>query len=490
MKRKIIDSSVDDKKINAINTDDSIEDIEQIENLIVKKNNKIKIFSVFFVILILVIVFSIIGIRSNNNKYIDEVARINTNDYILIKDDEKFGYIDVNGKVIIKPKFDSAEKFINGYAKVKEGDTYKLIDKSGKVKFEVKEKNDIVYIDEYNIWIINKNLYNDKLKKLNKKNTVVRYYSNGYLRWINESDKTAGLMDYNGKITYKHKLESEKDHFNILAIGAQNNKKDSNKYCTVNYNNNKYAIINCATGKVIYDYTENYISNEHSTYFDIKKSDNYSFVERLIIINDEIAYKSDDKDVVIYNYDDYYTITNTPDRKFLYLSKKDGKITEKQPDIEEIKVEKTTSEKLLDVKINKCDSGVGLKSDSGRKLSCEWDDIKLFDEIVTNYLISKNKYYVLVQKDEKTYIMNLSNKKKIAEFNSTNVILNNGSLFAEFVDKDNGEKIVYSLSTGKSNKFDKDSNISLYSNYFTVKKNGNLEYYNLKLKKIYSSENK
>ena len=470
--------------------ENSIEDIEQIEDLIIKKNTKLKIFIIFGIILLAIVIISFLGIRTGSSKYDDKVEKIDDDQYIIIKENEKYGYINDDGKVIIGAVYDEADQFIGNYAIVKKDKKYKLIDKSGKVKFETDVKNNIEYIEEFKIWIINENLYDSNLGKLNDKNVTVRYQSDGYLKWKNSSKKLAGIMDYTGKITYKYKLENEKSHFGILAIGSQNDTKDSNKYCVINSDNKEYAIVNCKTGKVIYDYSENFISNEKATFYDIKTNKNYSFVERIIVINDEIVYKSKNKDEIIYNYDNYFTITNTPDRKYLYLSKKDGKITEEQPDVKDIDIDDITPESIMDIKVYKCDVGFGIKSDNGKKLACEWKDIKLFDNSVTNYLVKKNKYYVIAQDNEKYYIINISNNKKLAEFNSNNVIINDGALFAEFIDIDNGDKIVYSLTTNKSKNFDKDSNISLYNNYFTVKKDGKTEYYNLKLKLIYTVENK
>jgi len=45
---------------------------------------------------------------------------------------EKYGYVDQNGREIIPPKYDHTWKFIGGYAAVKLGDKYGFIDKAGK----------------------------------------------------------------------------------------------------------------------------------------------------------------------------------------------------------------------------------------------------------------------------------------------------------------------------------------------------------------------
>ena len=43
----------------------------------------------------------------------------------------KYGYIDQNGKVVVSPKYDNTWKFIGGFAAVRSGDRYGFIDKRG-----------------------------------------------------------------------------------------------------------------------------------------------------------------------------------------------------------------------------------------------------------------------------------------------------------------------------------------------------------------------
>ncbi|HEX6189158.1 MAG TPA: WG repeat-containing protein [Pyrinomonadaceae bacterium] len=51
----------------------------------------------------------------------------------LIQQDEKFGYIDRNGRTIIRPAFDAAGKFHEGLAKVRTASKWGYIDKTGQV---------------------------------------------------------------------------------------------------------------------------------------------------------------------------------------------------------------------------------------------------------------------------------------------------------------------------------------------------------------------
>jgi hypothetical protein len=55
-----------------------------------------------------------------------------------VKIGEKFGYIDRSGKIIIEPKFEGAENFSEGLATVKIGEKFGYIDRSGKIIIEPK----------------------------------------------------------------------------------------------------------------------------------------------------------------------------------------------------------------------------------------------------------------------------------------------------------------------------------------------------------------
>jgi WG containing repeat len=80
----------------------------------------------------------------------------------------KFGYIDKQGKLVIKPAFDDARKFRDGLAPVNVGDKWGYIDKSGKTVIqpqfedaqsfesglaEVQSGGGSGYIDQTGAWV-------------------------------------------------------------------------------------------------------------------------------------------------------------------------------------------------------------------------------------------------------------------------------------------------------------------------------------------------
>ena len=121
-------------------------------------------------------------------------------------------------------------------------------------------------------------------------------------------------------------------------------------------------------------------------------------------------------------------------------------------------------------------------------LSCEWDDIDFLGLDLYKYLSSKGKNYILVEKDKKTYLLNVKNGKKVVEFNSNYVDDDYDTTFLYYKDKDTGEQVIYNLLSGKTLRINKDDSVYTYSNYVKVKSDKKTEYYNTDLKLFYTEE--
>lgn len=189
-----------------------------------------------------------------------------------------YGYKDQDGNIIIEGKYDVASEFYGDYAKVviSMDDTYytQIIDKNENIIFsysksECDRGTCIQYYEDYNAWIINQKLYNSNLKLLTDEGTIVKAYDYGYLAWLNSSTSTTkgGIMLFDGTITYTYNFtdKSTKPTIEIkpskMMDGVQ-----KERYCTVKTygvlygdKNGQTAIVNCDTGKIVYDYQEHTI---------------------------------------------------------------------------------------------------------------------------------------------------------------------------------------------------------------------------------------
>ena len=73
------------------------------------------------------------------------------------------------------------------------------------------------------------------------------------------------------------------------------------RYCVVEIGNKK-GIVNCDTGKVIYDYTESYISVDDDNIFSISEKETYDLLNVMYIQDDKIVYQSSNKNIELSYY--------------------------------------------------------------------------------------------------------------------------------------------------------------------------------------------
>ena len=127
-----------------------------------------------------------------------------------------------NGEVVIKAKYTAAERFYGDYAAVSfvDGDTAKsaIIDKEGNVKLEQKNSSaEVKYDDRYDIWIINGDIYSNKLVKLNPEETSGQYIGGGYMKISKSGDSGITLVSESGAEVRKCK--------DICSIKISDNQK-------------------------------------------------------------------------------------------------------------------------------------------------------------------------------------------------------------------------------------------------------------------------
>lgn len=415
---------------------------------------------------------------------------------IKVRKDGKFGYIDTKGNFVVEPIYDGADAFLGDYAIVrkkemingKEKSVYKVIDKKGNVQVSSEYSEDIKFIPEYNIWIVNDQLFDSSFKKLTSDNVEVKYEDGGYLRWTNDEENTAGIMNSSGKITYTYKFSEGESYLGLSVSEAYNSLKD--KYCMVSIELDKYAIVNCETGKVIYDFTDKYIYAMENNIFEVTDEASGNFISIMYIEKDKIIYQSSSEvDLSYYtngylriedynkDYDDWYT----------YYDIKTGETTKTAPKLSYDTSSLSEWEILTGFTEFDCGTYDGLMEGKEILLACEWNDIDYFDVLLYQYLKSDGKEYIMAQKDKKTYLINLKNGKTVSEFNSDYIYDDSNSTFIYYTDKDTEQKVVYNLLTGKTISV-KSNYVNIYFNYATVEIDKKIYYYNTDLELIYTQE--
>ena len=458
-----------------------------------KKGLKVFIIGGIGILICLIILLCLVIGKSKSSKN----SPFSDDGLIRIEKDEKYGYINTNGKFVIEPRYSSASEFYGKYAVVYEenNDGYEyvahLIDKEGNVVLTVDRYATIKYNDEYDIWVIDNKLYNGSLKQITNDNIEVSYEGEGYLRWIDNTKKQGGIMNVSGKKLYTYNFKTKETYIGLDVSDNDDILKE--RYCRITVDNKKYAIVNCDTGKVVYDFTDYYISLEDNNIFEFSDKDSYNTQFYVYVQNDKIIYQTENAD---YELDDYYInrgyieIEDEDSYKVIsYIDVKEGKIVKEKP---EYSSDESSSLSDWEIKSGlteiKCNYNYGLKKGDKIVVACEWDDFEYLSIPVYEYLESKGKPYILGEKDSKTYLINVKNGKIDGEFNSTSVYDNGSSTFIYYTDKDTNKKIIYNLATNKSLVLEDYDDFDIYSNYITVEVGKKINYYNTNLKLIYSIE--
>ncbi len=453
-----------------------------------KKKKQILI-AIVAVLVVAVLAFVLFKVFSKDKKTKEAERVFDESQLILIEENDKYGYINSDGKVVIAPTYDSATRFYGDYALVHVSSAteaypegYHVIDTKGKIKYSADDYYDIEYMPDYGIWIIDDKLYNYDLKLLTAEDVTVDYEEDGYLSWRQPSQKKAGIMTAEGKVTYTYHYQDRESWSAVGYDGVDPVLKEH--YCVFNVENEKYAIVNCDTGKVIYDYTDKYINASGDNVFSISDHDTLKTISRLYVQNDKILYEVSSDGNLDFSYRGYLKIKdpNRGEEEFYY-----DPITGKEfTDYFDIDNEVDEWEAETGYKKFSCDIGYGLMQGDKVVVPCEWSSIETFDPLLYTYLESKGKPYVIVRKDGKESLYNIKSGKVEKDFNTYSIYTRDESTFIYYRDEETDEINVYNLITGKSAVVKETP--SMYNNYITVEENGKKNYYNMDLKLIYTEK--
>ena len=425
-------------------------------------------------------------------------AIFNPEQLIKVKKDDKFGFIDTEGNVKISTKYEYATDFKGKYAVVRsevetDGLTktvYQIIDNKGKVQKEAKTK--IEYIEENDSWIIDEELYNNKMKKISPEGVRVDHKEDKYYLWVNSKENTGGLMNEKGKQIYTYNFKSGETSIYVTIPSIDESQKE--RYCVVNVER-KYGVINCDTGVVVREMAEERISSNTDNIFTVKDS-SYDFKEKFYVQNDKVMYSTTNEEMSVYYYPGYLslrdgTVTDWRDR-YSYFDLKTGEVVKEQPsstdeDDKEDEEDLNSWEKETNNKYFTCSDGYGLMNNDVITLPCQWDSLEYLDLDLYKYLKSNKKDYIYGKNDGKWYLIDLAQKKAIVEFNTSYLTKREQTTFIYYTDDASDTRKVYNLLSNKSLSIESGKTLTIYSNYITVKDKtaGKLKYYNTDMTMIY-----
>jgi len=447
------------------------------------------------IIALVIIVGVIVGVVIFNKKkttgdpVVDNMLK---GSLIPVKIDDKYGYINTKGKVVIAAEYDSAESFKGSHAFVRKGSKYQFIDRDGNVKLEF----DYIYpkyIEENGLWIIKDELYNDKLDKISPTNAKVKtvYENYDYFTFTNTVDKKAGLLDVNGKVLWQIELQDE-DKFSVSVADIEF--KELTPYCAVK-NGSQGLFVNCTTGKQI------------ST-FDASRVEYASCTEDNVCY---LRYNDGDEEYpgeyVYYYFQDDQKIIETDPKKYSYISSSieysgyirvSGRSGEKDLRYDVCNKEfmdgYTTSCKLTPKKVTFSDyseytinDDMSITKEEEEKIpKGRYSSYKTFNKRTYTYLLANKKDYIVGVTSSNASLIDLTTGKEIYDL-PKNTSLSSDSTFIELADYDDGTAKYYNVLSNKVYTFDtKAKYYYSYVDYIAVVTEDNVDLYDVDFKKFYT----
>lgn len=446
-------------------------------------------------VVILLVVLGIIFIpklsKSDDAKLAEEY--FSEDILIAIEQNDKYGYINLNGKMVIQPQFENAEDFQgdNAIVKIKDGETTKnaIIDRKGKILFTAEKSESISYNAETEIWTIGDQIYDKKLKKILPDGQEVYDEEDGYYLVVDSNNIYDGkntIYNRKGKAVYSY--ESNSNYWDVTDYIDD----FEQAYASLKVGDNNFTIVNLDSGKIVAENLK-YDSVWADEYTSFCLYDN-GCNKNLIVWNDKVTKEYDYKIDLIYygeGKNGYYKIYDDSSSKSQhdteYFDLKTTQISTEAPKSDDSSEDLSEWEIATNSTIFSCSAGYGLMINKAQAIPCEYKHIRTPDTITYEYLKGKGKNYVIGNKDEKSYVLQAKNGKVVTEFNTSYLDF---ELLSSFVgeEEEDGKYHVYNLATGKSAMIEADR-ISYNPMYIRIKKSDDkYEYYNKNLKLFYTQE--
>ena len=168
------------------------------------------------------------------------------------KKEIRYGYINKNGEIVIKPKFNStkgdykAGSFKNGLAIVKIDNEEGIIDTTGKFKFRPKEKIEIYRNEEKNIFAVDdmedkKIIFlNSKAQKFQFNSDSIKYYLEGFPEWVFRAYNNYYKTDFE----YTEEVKSIENKNELITSSLQEYIEDFSQGKAAYRTKNLYGVYN------------------------------------------------------------------------------------------------------------------------------------------------------------------------------------------------------------------------------------------------------
>lgn len=244
------------------------------------KTRKIVKKVMLYVIIVMLVGFEFF-INKTGDLLNDLIVYASDNDPIRIIEDDKYGYIDYTGDVVVNPKYTYGEEFVNGYAIVRDSSSLPLIiDKGGKV---VAKSGTYFSLYRAGTDIIASKITDDGLKygildKSLKEKTDFEYdlISSEDGCYSFTIDNTVGIINLDGDVVFTYKL-TDSDDKAITVKASSVTDDDYVTYAVVTVNKTS-QIVNLNDGTSVYSPTLNEITPLENNVFEEDVNGNKRYV--------------------------------------------------------------------------------------------------------------------------------------------------------------------------------------------------------------------
>lgn len=414
-----------------------------------------------------------------------------------VKKDEKWGYIDDSGKMVIDAKYDYAYYFYGDIAEVEIADVKYLIDKTGNV---IASGSSDFYDDYYGTYIVNGNMYYQNTKKLNSDDVYVypfdydKYYGGflhdtGLFGFYNKNQNITGVINRKGEIIYQ---TTSKERIELLhdETASENFHNFPSRYCVIEVDD-KSGVINCDTGLEIYPLTEKYdYYLIESNLIEINKD--FEYIRAEYIYQDKIKNTFNQVIEFAENQSNHnYIVLSDEDENDIYMLL-DGTIVNEDDELlkydEYNKANYLLNNKFeLFTKYNEINeenhlqmfNTYGIKVNNKVVIPAEFDDF-YFDLNNDKYVIGRKE----IEEIDTFYLYNLDTPSTVILQSDSMGFINDKYIYYYR----GNDKVIYNLETEDELITEKNAYIYGYYNFIEIGLNKNRKIYNSKFNMIFEYE--
>jgi len=406
---------------------------------------------------------------------------------VPIDQDGLFGFMNVQGRMIVESRFVSVGEFYGDFVAVKTEGEHLIINRKGETKMELEMGSSVSIDAKHGVWFIEGRMYDIDLKPL---------YSD---------EKQDVTYKQRGVYTYRNSL----DEVIIMSLRRKENIYVCTNFCSVAVSNSpdfvpddfviinenidggsSNKIFNVQTGAEVFGATNQLLIPRDRNRV-VKNVDGTQ--EVMYLVGNQVAFSSHDNFDVFDQIGNIVRIANTDDStkdqfSHVYIDAKTDERVYETPLAGSIL---TAFNPLFEVKT--CDpNGVGI-SRNGSTVDCEWLSLSTPSINVMEYLRGQRRLLVVGRTADSEEFYDVLSGRRQGQFDQIAVNSSNDDLFV--MAKMDDEWFAYSLVTGNQINIPNDvlsnrnsgvpSGVSIFSSYFTVETKSSIFYYNHEMKTFY-----